>query len=100
MRNASDWSRLLTPTMSSFALSPSSRNRLAGAGLAAWANRVVAKEKQRIENALTYLHKICSELEDAGCAVTVMKSLDHWPDLGNDLDLYTTADERRVCDVM
>jgi hypothetical protein len=25
-----------------------------------------------------------------------MKSLDHWPDLGNDLDLYTTADEREV----
>jgi len=29
-----------------------------------------------------------------------MKSLDHWPDLGNDLDLYTTADERRVIHIM
>jgi hypothetical protein len=29
-----------------------------------------------------------------------MKSLDHWPDLGNDLDLYTTADERAVVNVM
>jgi hypothetical protein len=29
-----------------------------------------------------------------------MKSLDHWPDLGNDLDLYTTGDEKRVKQVM
>ena len=29
-----------------------------------------------------------------------MKSLDHWPDLGNDLDLYTTGDERQVIEVM
>ncbi len=68
--------------------------------LAEWAKGVVTKEKQRIDNALTHLHKICSQLESAGCAVTVMKSLDHWPDLGNDLDLYTTADERKVCQVM
>jgi hypothetical protein len=68
--------------------------------LAEWANGVVIREKQRIENALMHLQKICSELENAGCAITVMKSLDHWPDLGNDLDLYTTADEQQVCDVM
>ena len=29
-----------------------------------------------------------------------MKSLDHWPDLGNDLDLYTTGDEKCVRQVM
>ena len=62
--------------------------------LADWANGVVAKEEQRIQNALTFLHHICSELENGGCPTTVMKSLDHWPDLGNDLDLYTTADEK------
>jgi hypothetical protein len=65
-----------------------------------WANDVLAREHQRIKNALTFLHKICHELEQGGCPVTVMKSLDHWPDLGNDLDLYTTADEKRVCEVM
>jgi hypothetical protein len=68
--------------------------------LAEWAKGVVAKEGQRIQNALTFLHHICSELEDGGCPTTVMKSLDHWPDLGNDLDLFTTADERRVIHVM
>ena len=35
-----------------------------------------------------------------GCPTTVMKSLDHWPDLGNDLDLYTTADEKQVTHIM
>lgn len=68
--------------------------------LADWAAGVVAKEKQRIDNALTHLYRICRELESAGCAVTVMKSLDHWPDLGNDLDLYSTAGEQQICDVM
>ena len=68
--------------------------------LAEWASGVVAKETERIQNALTFLHYICSELENGGCPTTVMKSLDHWPDLGSDLDLYTTADERRVIHVM
>ncbi len=70
------------------------------AALAEWARGVVAKESDRIQNALTFLHYICGELENGGCPTTVMKSLDHWPDLGNDLDLYTTADERRVIHVM
>jgi hypothetical protein len=70
------------------------------AELAAWAGEVITRQEQRIQNALTFLQRICAELEIAGCPVTVMKSLDHWPDLGNDLDLYTTADEGRVKQVM
>jgi len=68
--------------------------------LATWANGALAEEQKRIDNALTFLHHICEELEQGGCATTVMKSLDHWPDLGSDLDLYTTSDERRVVHVM
>jgi hypothetical protein len=68
--------------------------------LGTWANGVLAKERSRIANALTFLHHICDELESAGCPTTVMKSLDHLPDLGNDLDLYTTAPERSVLRVM
>jgi hypothetical protein len=68
--------------------------------LSTWVNGVLAKERARIQNALTFLHHICHELESAGCPTTVMKSLDHLPDLGNDLDLYTTADERSVVQVM
>lgn len=68
--------------------------------LSTWVNAVLAKEQARIQNALNLLHHICHELESAGCPTTVMKSLDHLPDLGNDLDLYTTADERNVVQVM
>jgi hypothetical protein len=68
--------------------------------LAQWAARVMEREHARIDNAVRRLHEIVGALEAGGCPTTVMKSLDHWPDLGNDLDLYTTADEARVCDVM
>ena len=64
--------------------------------LVAWANHNIANERARVTNALTRLHEICSTLETAGCQVTVMKSLDHFPDLGSDLDLYTTAPADRV----
>jgi hypothetical protein len=69
-------------------------------GAPAWAAEVIARQERRIQNALPILHRICEELENAGCATTVMKSLDHWPDLGNDLDLYTTGDEKRVKETM
>src|SRR5271166_3916596 len=68
--------------------------------LADAAAKVLAREELRIDNALTFLRHICDELEQAGCATTVMKSLDHWPDLGSDLDLYTSAEPRRVIRVM
>jgi hypothetical protein len=68
--------------------------------LAAWARYVIAQEQSRIANALEKLSAICAELEKAGCPSTVMKSLDHWPDLGNDLDLVTIADEQRVVRIM
>jgi hypothetical protein len=51
----------------------------------------VEREQNRINHALNALNHICSELDNHGCPVTVIKSLDHWPDLGSDLDLYTDA---------
>jgi hypothetical protein len=57
---------------------------------------VLKNERARIKRAVEYLYKICNGLEARGCRVAVIKSLDHWPDLGSDLDLYTTADDRAV----
>ncbi|MGA9473986.1 MAG: hypothetical protein WBV36_16085 [Terriglobales bacterium] len=57
---------------------------------------VLTDEHARIDQAVGYLHSICETLEARGCRVAVIKSLDHWPDLGSDLDLYTTADEGSV----
>jgi hypothetical protein len=53
-------------------------------------------ERVRIERAVGFLHSICGGLQARGCKVAVIKSLDHWPDLGSDLDLYTTADDRQI----
>lgn len=65
-------------------------------GLREWIDRSLEAEAARIKNALAHLAEVCRELERNGCPVAVMKSLDHWPDLGNDLDLYTTAPERDI----
>jgi len=69
-------------------------------GIAEWAGAQIKREQGRVAKALASLYEICSELEAAGCATSVMKSLDHYPDLGSDLDLYTTADEGAVAEVM
>src|SRR5579872_5283739 len=60
----------------------------------------VQRERARIDHALGFLEEICLTLEKDGCSVTVIKSLDHWPDLGSDLDLYTDAAASKVVDVM
>ncbi|HUA14205.1 MAG TPA: hypothetical protein VMG31_02840 [Verrucomicrobiae bacterium] len=54
------------------------------------------REKARIDHALGFLEQICSSLQKAGYPVVVIKSLDHWPDLGSDLDLYSDADAAGV----
>ncbi|MFB3917649.1 MAG: nucleotidyltransferase family protein [Terriglobales bacterium] len=64
-----------------------------------WITAALAAEQARIQNALEFLDRICRELERAGCPVTVMKSLDHWPDIGNDLDLYSSADGQTIRDI-
>jgi hypothetical protein len=68
--------------------------------LADWSRQVMVAEQSDIDNALQYLNAICKALENRGCPTTVIKSLDHTPDLGNDLDLYTTAGELPVIDVL
>ena len=54
-------------------------------------------------------HPSCSEFPAADLQLlwkravvryVVIKSLDHWPDLGSDLDLYTDADAAKVVEVM
>lgn len=67
--------------------------------IAYWAMRIIERETSRIANAVTHLNEIVTTLEANGCPTVVMKSLDHWPDLGNDLDLYSTATEQQVVDV-
>jgi hypothetical protein len=68
-------------------------NRVAGnrgnAELQAWAVDVLTRERSRIAPALERLQLVCEALEEEDCPSVVMKTLDHWPDLGNDLDLVS-----------
>jgi hypothetical protein len=64
-----------------------------------WIENAMASERARIQHALTHLVPICQALEEAG-DVIVIKSLDHWPDLGSDLDLYTSAEGADVAAIM
>ncbi len=64
-----------------------------------WVSVAIANEQARIGKALDHLDRVVRELEAAGCQTVVMKSLDHWPDLGNDLDLYTMGRDQTLRDV-
>jgi hypothetical protein len=67
---------------------------------AAWAATAIAFERARIDNAMSFLQTICAALKAEGCDAVVIKSLDHWPDLGSDLDLYTDAESAHVLRLM
>jgi hypothetical protein len=75
-------------------------NRFAGnrgdVALQAWAVGIVTSERERIAKALVKLKQVCELLEEEGCPVVVMKTLDHWPDLGNDLDLVSTGRKQDI----
>lgn len=64
-----------------------------------WISAAIETEQARIDRALSFLSPICETLGQAG-PVVVIKSLDHWPDMGSDLDLYTKAKARDVVTIM
>ncbi|HEV2137180.1 MAG TPA: hypothetical protein VGR47_23375 [Terracidiphilus sp.] len=65
-----------------------------------WAQEALAAERDRIAVAVHHLHEICSAFQENNLNVMVIKSLDHWPDLGSDLDLYTNAGPDEVIQLM
>src|ERR1700677_1228696 len=65
-----------------------------------WARAALAAERARITKAVRFLHEICAAIEYENHEVAVIKSLDHWPDLGSDLDLYTNANSEDICKLM
>jgi hypothetical protein len=75
------------------------RSLAAGAGdaeLTDWTSAALNAEHARIQNALLHLDLICRTLEEQLCPVVIVKTLDHWPDFGNDIDLCTTAHPKVV----
>lgn len=67
---------------------------------AEWVQSALEMERARIVTATKYLEEIRTAFEDEQCEVMVIKSLDHWPDLGSDLDLYTNSKPATISKVM
>jgi hypothetical protein len=67
---------------------------------AKWAAAALAEENARILNATGFLRIICDAFEEEKLDLTVIKSLDHWPDFGSDIDLYTNTPAQTVCSLM
>jgi hypothetical protein len=65
-----------------------------------WCEAAIEAEHSRISRAVEWLYAIVQALQSSGCPVSVIKSLDHWPDLGSDLDLYTSGAPDQVVRVM
>ena len=67
---------------------------------AEWAQTALEAERARVRIAIPFLHQICEGFKRSGYDVTVIKSLDHWPDFGSDLDLYTNAKPEEIARLM
>jgi len=67
---------------------------------AEWARGALATERARTTLAVSFLSDICAGFESENFDVAVIKSLDHWPDLGSDLDLYTNAGSQAISEFM
>jgi hypothetical protein len=57
---------------------------------------VLSEEQKRVDAATAFLHAIVDEFDLHGHPIVVMKTLDHWPDTGSDLDLLVSAEEQCV----
>jgi Uncharacterised nucleotidyltransferase len=51
-------------------------------------------EQRQVEDALSSLNRVVRALELTGHTPLAIKTLDHWPDIGSDLDLFISASER------
>ena len=65
-----------------------------------WCRDALHTEAARISSAVESLYAIVRSLENSGCPVSVIKSLDHWPDFGSDLDLYTSGTPEQIIKTM
>ena len=64
------------------------------------AARLIVREHERGGRLLAKLAEVCEVLEQSGCACVVIKSLDHWPDMGSDLDILSCSPEQDVISIM
>jgi hypothetical protein len=71
----------------------------AGANLRRRLDPLLLVERKRIANCLYYANAICRSFEARRIPITVIKSLDHWPDVGGDIDLYSSGEKDQIVDL-
>jgi hypothetical protein len=57
---------------------------------------VLSEERMRVEAATSFLRALVDQFDQQGHPIVVMKTLDHWPDTGSDLDLLVSAEGETV----
>jgi len=62
--------------------------------------RLAQAEERQIARSLASLDEVVRALELTGHSPLVIKTLDHWPDIGSDLDLFIAASEEDTVRVM
>jgi len=60
---------------------------------------VLSEERKRVDAATSFLRAVVDQFDQHGHPIVVMKTLDHWPDTGSDLDLLVSAEEQAVCHI-
>jgi hypothetical protein len=65
-----------------------------------WAGTLLADETAQIRRAIPTLAQIYQELEQAGLPALVIKSFDHWPDVGSDFDFYVDGPSEEIQQIM
>ncbi len=58
------------------------------------------EEKHAAERAVAQLSRVVGKLTQHGLETVVIKTLDHWPDIGSDLDLFVAGNPREMLRVM
>ncbi len=66
----------------------------------AWVQGALETERARIKKAVATLRQVCDAFDDEDYDVAVIKSLDHWPDLGSDLDMYSDVNPAKIKKLM
>jgi hypothetical protein len=61
---------------------------------------LILAEERQIARALAGLSKVVRALEQTGHSPIVIKTLDHWPDIGSDLDLFTSMGEAETVAIL
>lgn len=71
--------------------------KISSTELPEWVLLVLRDEEAEAQKSVAMFAAVCGMLCAAGFPAVVIKSLDHWPDLGSDFDIYTAgpADDLR-----